>query len=172
MSQEERPTFFSPEELTQIREHCQTSGAKDVLEIGTYCGASTQALLQGCTGQVFSVDPLVHPETKLHHQQNWIRRLGKEFPERLVFIPATSQELIWERPVSIFMLDGDHRPSSVIRDFRMFCPHVIDRGSVIIDDMHDAGVSDMWNYYISLNRANHWEHLCGTKLQIWRKHKS
>lgn len=169
---EERPTFMRPEELDQIVEHCKTSGAKDVLEIGTYCGAATRALLRGCSGTVFSCDPMIHPSVQKHHQEKWIRYLTKEFPDRFVFFPCFSHELIWSREISILMVDGDHRPSSVIKDLRLFCPFIEEGGTVILDDANQQEVSGMWEYYRTINKTHSWKSLRDGKLQIWRKHKS
>jgi predicted O-methyltransferase YrrM len=169
---EERPGFINHEEWETIRDHCQSAKIKDVLEIGTYCGKATSALLRGSTGLVFSVDPLAHPAVKTPIQAHWIRKLAEEFRDRLVFIPAWSHQLVWERPVSLVMLDGDHRRSSVIKDLRMLCPAITEGGSLILDDAAEDPVREMWEYYRSVDRKHTWTRLKGDrKLQIWRKKK-
>jgi hypothetical protein len=166
----ERPTFFGSVEIEKIGNHCKSSGTQDVLEIGTYCGAATKALLQNSSGLVVSVDPLYHPSIKVHQQQWWIEKLAKEYPNRFIFIPAASHDVIWRRPISLLMIDGDHRPSTVIRDLRLFCPFVRFEGSVILDDMNHTPVREMWEYYTQIDQSSRWEQLCNGKLQIWRRH--
>lgn len=123
---------MSPAELLWIAD--VVAGCGDVLEIGTYCGLSTECLLNHVDGMVFSVDPLDRAPPRHPDAVKWIRRLTTAFPEKLVFIPAFSGELIWRRPIDVLFIDGDHDYDAVLIDLERFVPYLLKGGLLILDD--------------------------------------
>lgn len=132
-----RPGWMSSDELAAIR--TQASGARDVLEIGTYCGLSTEALLDATTGMVFTVDPFERGETVPPHPQQraWIEPLVRDHPERLVVIPARSQDLIWSHPIDVLMVDGEHSYAACSADLESFGRYIRKGGILFLDDYID-----------------------------------
>jgi predicted O-methyltransferase YrrM len=134
------PGWMTSNELTWIAD--LVKGRGDVLEIGTYCGLTTRTLLRHTKGLVFSVDPLDRAEPVHNEARQWIKDLAKEYSDRLVFIPALSDELIWTRPVDVLFLDGSHERDQVYRDLKNLVPCLTSGGLLILDDW--TSIQNAW----------------------------
>lgn len=136
LSSHEIPGWMTAAELSEIR--AQARGRGDVLEIGTYCGRSTWALLHSATGLVFTCDPLTREPDE---QRRWLSALTAEYPTRLILLPALSQHLLFTRPIDVLMIDGDHSYHAVLHDLNTFAPLVTPGGRLLLHDMPDPDVS-------------------------------
>lgn len=123
---------MSEAQLDWIGGHVQGKG--DVLEIGTFCGLTTCRLLKCTRGIVFSVDPLDRAPPNHPEARAWIRKLSFLNPDRLVFFPAFSHELIWTRPIDVLFIDGSHQHEHVLADLEHFVPFLKEDGVLILDD--------------------------------------
>jgi len=121
-------------------------GRGGVLEIGTYCGLTTRTLLKQTTGLVFSVDPLHHTTTIKPgpDQRKVLDELSQAYPDRFIFIPGFSQDLIWRRPIDVLLIDGDHGLNAVRSDLDNLAPYVRPGGVLILDDWYHGPVNEAW----------------------------
>jgi predicted O-methyltransferase YrrM len=134
---------MSGNELSFIEKSCRFRG--EILEIGTYCGRTTNALLVSSWGRVFSVDNLSKDrDFQLHH----IKKLSARFPDRFIFIPGNSTDLAWNRPISVLFIDGNHEEPAVIQDLELFVPHLRPGGLLFMHDFApDCGVMSAWEKF-------------------------
>lgn len=102
-----------------------------VVEIGVRYGISTAAILLGLAenekGKLCSIDI---------NDSTWVRTRnhGWGVEKYWEFIQGYSQEVIWNRPIDILMIDGDHRYEMVKADFHNFAPCVRMGGIIILHD--------------------------------------
>jgi len=100
---------------------CDTAGNMGtVVEIGAWKGRSTIALLRGCKGIVFSVDPW------RGHQEGYAEYIynTKEF-EHLVIIKMPSLQAVSifnGNPVDMVFIDADHSYEAVRDDIEAWLP--------------------------------------------------
>lgn len=164
-----RPGWMSVEELTAIRK--MATGANSVLEIGAYCGLTTEALLEASRGLVFTVDPLERGETVAPHphQREWLASLARDYADRMVIIPSRSQDLIWYRPLDVLMVDGDHGLEGCSADLENFGPFV-QRGGVLFLDDHLEPYRDVMEAWKRFSLRDDFEALPQVgKLAIFRR---
>jgi predicted O-methyltransferase YrrM len=148
---EERiPGWMSKSELYWISDLVEGRG--DTLEIGTFCGLTTQTLLKCVKGTVFSVDPLSRKPPNDPDAHRWIGKLAIEYPKKLIFFPALSTELIWRRPIDVLFIDGDHSFEAVTDDLERFVPFLLEDGLLILDDFNTEDVSSALNHYCNRYR--------------------
>lgn len=150
----DRPGWMSQEELSAIRTCAREVGDKDptFLEIGTYCGRSTEALLRANPkAHVFTVDALVQVPDGLPPREirSWIWTLVEEHSPRVTFIPGASRDLIWSRPLSLLLLDGSHTYEDVKLELDRLAHLIVPGGYLLLDDMTPPypGVRRAWEEY-------------------------
>jgi predicted O-methyltransferase YrrM len=130
-----------------------------IVEIGSWKGRSTHALLSGCPGQVFAVDhfmgnPYQREEGRAHHEavtgdifsQFWTN-VG-HFKNLVVMRMPSIVAAQYFAPASVDMvfIDGDHTTDAVVSDLaswrpkcrRLLCGHDALTGSVI-DGLKEMG---------------------------------
>lgn len=144
MTQFDAPGWMEPDEVSLIL--ARATGKRNALEIGTYCGRSTNALLRAVSGTVYTVDayergPLAHKD-----QRQYIHTLGELFPGRLVPIPCLSKELagLWTIPVDVLMLDGAHDTETVLWELEELTPHLTPGGYLLLHDFNATSVDTAW----------------------------
>jgi len=138
----EIPGWMSPAELDVIAGRAQRSQA--CLEIGTYCGRSTRAILESTKGIVWSIDNLSKPtEPGQRSCREWIADLEAEFPN-FRFLHADSAAVKWETPLDFLLIDGCHDEAAVLADCHKFIPHVRPGGSILLDDFNYPDVIRAW----------------------------
>ena len=119
--------WMEPNELRWLYEEAKKVGS--VVEIGSWCGRSTYALLSGCSGKVYAVDTwLGSPEC-----QGWIEagvRPYDEFMkncggfENLEVLKMGSRDAVGfvEGEVDMVFIDGDHSYEAVREDIDLWEP--------------------------------------------------
>ena len=116
---------------------CPTADG-EILEIGSYFGKSTIALVKGAelggTAKVIAVDPLMMAKGKERFLQNLTQSGVRENVE---FHQMKSEELgrDWDRPLRLLWIDGDHSHSTTKGDFEVFAPHLVNRGIIAFHDV-------------------------------------
>ena len=125
MGASERPGWLTRQEAQALFDAVITTTG-DILEIGTYCGRSTQ-LLASLKRPVTTVD---------------VKRSEWEFPENVRRITMPSQEYSHSGEIGMLYIDGDH--TRAMEDFDRFEPHLADGAKVAFHDattdqnVHDA----------------------------------
>ncbi|MGI9344927.1 MAG: class I SAM-dependent methyltransferase [Gammaproteobacteria bacterium] len=154
--------FLHPSE-GQVLYHLAKSQARDcqwpALEIGSYCGKSTLYLGYGCqseAGLLFTLD---------HHQGSEEQQPDQEYfdpdllnprtglvdtlPELMqnlrraelldAVVPMIGQSATvargWQTPLGLVFIDGGHSFRAACRDYRLWVPHLVPEGFLVIHDV-------------------------------------
>ena len=154
--------FLDAEEGRRLYEIALEAGCKGpCLEIGCYCGKSTVYLGSACKEKqqvLFSVD---HHQGSEEHQPGqayfdpalYDPRLGRintftEFRKTVhlaqledTVVPIVNRSDIaarhWEIPLSLVFIDGGHSYGAVLTDYRVWSPHIIPGGYLLIHDVFE-----------------------------------
>ena len=129
------------------------SAIGSIVEIGCYRGRSTAALAlgalesSGSIQKVYSIDPhdeftgqlggAFGPIDRVHYYRN-VLRAGVAEHASLINLPSQNVAQIWEKPVGLLFVDGDHRYEAVRKDVDCWLPHVVAGGAIIFDDAQNA----------------------------------
>ena len=93
-----------------------------IVEIGAWAGRSTAALLRGCPGVVFSVDPWQNGELGEIGYQEYIYNT-KTFTNLVIMkMYSHGAAYLINTPVDMVFIDGDHKYESVIDDIESWLP--------------------------------------------------
>lgn len=120
------PGWMSAPELLWLHETAK--GMKSIAEIGSLCGRSSYALLSGCPGDVYCVDPWDDDRDWCY--QEFVDNVGS-FPN-LRTVRGGSPGIVASLPeVDMTFIDGDHEYESVMADIaaltgktrRLICGH-------------------------------------------------
>ena len=145
--------WMSREELRWLYETAQKMDS--IVEIGSYKGRSTYALLSGCKGPVYAVDPF--NEGQIIHDSlvgkdtydDFIKNVG-HFPNlharRMTSEAAAADSL--PPVVDMVFIDGNHEPDMVTKDLALWAPRA--RRLVCGHDYNDPqwpGVKQALNEY-------------------------
>lgn len=85
-----------------------------IVEVGSYHGRSTKLLaLSSPTSKVYAIDPKQFEEFKSH-----TRGLNVEL------INSKSEDVVWDKPIDLLHVDGDHKYQAVKKDIVNFVPHL------------------------------------------------
>ena len=118
-----------------------------IVEVGSYRGKSTSALGRGSQRghrvPVYAIEP--HEPFKGIFGGNFGPKDRKAFYEsmlasgcwdtvRLVNLSSERVAPIWDRPVGLLFIDGDHTYEGVRRDFEAWEPHLLPSARVAFDD--------------------------------------
>jgi hypothetical protein len=112
------------------------SQMESVVEIGCCEGRSTFALLQGCKGPVYAVDPWTYvPWLDINHDgvdnlRHFIRNLQNRGARNPLYYPMTSAEAVAFMPgtprgipkVDMTFIDGNHEEPFVLQDIDLWLP--------------------------------------------------
>lgn len=123
-----------------------------VVELGTYKGHGTVALIRGAFGPVFTVDThdlpgersstAVGPGKRVKFTDPAIRKEAeKRIDGRATMIRSDSCEAgeKWDGPdVGLLMIDADHREGALRRDFTAWERHLYHGAIVCFDDYHST----------------------------------
>jgi hypothetical protein len=152
--------FLDPEEGAAIYASAVTmSGKGACLEVGSYCGKSTVYFGAGCKeggGVLFAVDhhngsEENQPGEEYHDPDLYdpqLRRLNS-FPEfRRTLIKAQLEDVVvpivaksglaaraWTTPLAMLFIDGGHSMEAALSDYRLWTPHVMSGGLLLIHDV-------------------------------------
>lgn len=111
--------WMSSVELEWLRRSAE--GMRQVVEVGSLRGRSAFALLTGCKGPVFCIDPWEDPGD--HAYRGFMRACG-HFPN-LRAVRGRSPEagaLVKPRKVDMVFIDGEHDYDSVMADLAEWAP--------------------------------------------------
>lgn len=110
--------WMSPTELEWLRATAATMGS--VVEVGSLHGRSAFALLTGCTGPVYCVDPW--DDERGHSYPSFMSNCG-HFPN-VVPVQAYSPAAVEFVPgdVDMVFIDGAHDYASVVADLQAWLP--------------------------------------------------
>jgi hypothetical protein len=125
------PGWMEPDELQWLYD--RASEMDSVVEIGCYQGRSTFALLQGCKGPVYAVDPWIDimrngSDNLALFLANLCRRLDLSAWRRLipVLLPSAEAALAVDAHArsrfDMVFIDGDHSYESVKQDIELWLP--------------------------------------------------
>jgi len=139
----------------------EAAGLGPCLEIGSYCGKSSVYLGSGCRegkGILFSIDhhrgseeqqpgeeyfdpDLMDPRTlemdTFPHFRNALKLTGLEE----TVVPLVSRSDVagraWATPLSLVFIDGGHAYETVVTDYRVWAPHLLPGGYLLIHDIFE-----------------------------------
>ena len=163
--------WMTNEELTFLYNFAKIS--RSVVEVGSWKGRSTHALLSGCLGQVFAVDHFKGSESQLGlmHKEalngdlytDFIKNVG-HFPNLVVLKEDSSKAVkqFPKRSMDMVFIDGDHAYEYVKRDIQLWWP--ISRKYVVGHDLYQQGV------LAALNDLKIPYHSLNTELGLWYAH--
>ncbi|MEN6537920.1 MAG: class I SAM-dependent methyltransferase [Bryobacteraceae bacterium] len=138
--------WMSNDELQWLYETACTMTS--ILEVGSWMGRSTHALLSGCRGPVYAVDTFKGTPRAVEHvfahnggdvRAKLMENVGM-FPN-LIVIQADSADAAKRfnpRSFEMIFIDGDHSYSMVMRDIKAWLP--IARTMLCGHDRHQDGV--------------------------------
>jgi len=132
--------------LYTLAKRCKGRGV--IVEIGSWKGKSTVALGFGSKGgkklKIIAIDPHTGSpfEKRLFDKPIWTfeefkKNIKKAHIENLVNARvATSEEVAkkWNKPIELLWIDGSHVYEDVKNDFKLWFPHVVNGGYIIMDD--------------------------------------
>ena len=165
-TEEEIPGWMEPEELSWLKE--KASAMDSVVEIGSWKGRSTRALLKACKGTVYAVDHFQGSPSEIHSShkeatekdihQIFLQNVGM-FPN-LICLKMDSLEAAGrfeDKSVDMVFIDGDHEGRAFHRDLdawlpkarKLICGHDITMGDIekIIKEVigqFDRGPASIW----------------------------
>jgi predicted O-methyltransferase YrrM len=121
-------------------------GARRVVEVGVYEGASAAALCEvlGPEAELHLIDPFGHHPTAL--QPGWAgtewasrrvvhraaRRAGPQIHWHVELSEVTGRG--WSQPIELVFIDGDHAEDATRLDWELWHPHVVPGGHVLFHD--------------------------------------
>lgn len=129
------------------------------LEIGSYCGKSAAVLGLGCKenrGVLFSIDHHNGSEEQQPGQMYFdpelldartgkidtfpffretLRKLGLEDTVIPIVSGSTTVARLWQTPLSLVFVDGSHTFEAAYADYRVWTPHLMPGGVLLIHDI-------------------------------------
>lgn len=121
-----------------------------IVEIGSYRGRSTIALASQARVPVWAIDP---HESYMSDEGVWFqggkdRRcfleniLQADVAERvhLINLPSLKVAQVWDLPIDVLWIDGNHREMMVRQDVREWAKFLVPGGHLLMHDPHLASV--------------------------------
>lgn len=96
---------------------------ESIVEIGSYKGKSTHALLSGCKGTVWAVDPFVNYGEAKDFYKDFMKNVGHF--KNLKPLKMTSEEAVKQfkdKSIDMVFIDGGHDYEDVKKDIEMWLP--------------------------------------------------
>lgn len=133
--------------LYTLAKNCKDKGV--IVEIGSWKGKSTACLGfgsrdSGKNTKIISIDPHIGSpfEQQLFDKPIWTfeefkKNMKKAKLDDLITAHvATSEEIAkkWKKPIALLWIDGSHVYKDVKKDFKLWFPHIIDGGIIVMDD--------------------------------------
>lgn len=121
--------WMTEEELAWLTEQAQSS--ETIVEIGSWKGRSTTALLNGCPGTVHAIDHFKGSPGEDRHSEAREHDVFAEFMANVGAYPnlaihradsVTPAQLFADRSVDMVFIDGGHDKEQVLRDLRAWMP--------------------------------------------------
>src|SRR3954454_24250753 len=121
-------------------------GARRVVEIGVYEGASAAALCEVMApgAELHLIDPFGHHPTALpagwgaleRASRRVVARAARDGGPQVVWHVERSEQTGrgWTLPLDVVFIDGDHAEGATRTDWEPFSPHVVDGGHVLFHD--------------------------------------
>jgi len=107
-------------DIDELEWLCDTSQKMDtVLEIGSWQGRSTIALLRGCKGIVFAVDPW--RGNNLSYKE-FVYNTAEFIHLVIIKMPSLKAATIFTAPVDMVFIDGNHTYECVKSDIEAWLP--------------------------------------------------
>lgn len=142
-------TMHSAEERALLQRLAR--GARRVVEIGVYEGASAAALCDvlGPDAELHLVDPFGHHPTALPAGWGATERASRRVVARaarrgggprVVWHVELSQDAArgWSAPVDLVFVDGDHAEAATRLDWELWHPHVVPGGHLLFHDAREG----------------------------------
>ena len=127
------PGWMSVDELVWL--HAQAIHASSVVEIGSWKGRSTYALLTGCLGSVYAVDHFKGSPSELetNHSEALTRDIFADFMAnvgyfhnlrvmRMTSADAAQNFVDEDIFAEMIFIDGEHTKESVLNDLKLWMP--------------------------------------------------
>jgi predicted O-methyltransferase YrrM len=149
----------------------QGPGVGEIVEIGSFKGKSTCWLAYGAKSagreKVTAIDPFTGSPEHLHGEvlsDPDLEELGSTLPifeenlrklnlfDYVVPIVALSAAAaaVWNRPIRLLFIDGDHSYEGAKQDFELWSPHVVPGGLIALHDIgHWEGVTRFYRELMS-----------------------
>jgi predicted O-methyltransferase YrrM len=137
---------IDPIELQFILSFVRRRKPETVVEIGSYCGATTVVvahyLERNKRGQIHTIDPFEDVYTDEFYHANYEAIFDRNiapFKHRVVKIRGLSWEVGWDQPIDLLFVDGDHSHQAVARDMAAFLPYLRPGGVALFHDYKPEG---------------------------------
>jgi predicted O-methyltransferase YrrM len=137
---------IDPLELQFVVSFVRRRKPETVVEIGSYCGATTTVvayyLERNKRGQIHTIDPFEDVYTDEFYHANYeaiFDRNVAPFKHRVVKIRGLSWEVGWDQPIDLLFVDGDHSHQAVARDMAAFLPYLSPGGVALFHDYKPEG---------------------------------
>jgi predicted O-methyltransferase YrrM len=122
--------------LYDLAKNCTGKGC--IVEIGSWMGKSTIWLANGSKAgnnvRIYAIDP--HSNTTLENFNNNIKRANVDDIITPIVKKSEDAALLFDQPIELIFIDGDHEYDGVKKDFVVWYPKIIENG---IMAFHDAG---------------------------------
>lgn len=123
-----------------------------VVEIGSFRGDSTYALAQGTDKPVYAIDMwdlifstgntgrISLPKFGVHSPEIYKAFCDKTKGKNIIGVKGISSEIakVWNMPIGLLFIDGDHRYAGVMSDYNGFAKHIIQNGYLVFHDYGHA----------------------------------
>ncbi|HEY3190846.1 MAG TPA: class I SAM-dependent methyltransferase [Solirubrobacteraceae bacterium] len=141
-------TMHSPEERALLQRLAR--GARRVVEIGVYEGASAAALCEVLEpeAELHLVDPFGHHPTALpagwgateRASRRVVARAARHAGPRVTWHVALSEDAArgWSAKVDLVFVDGDHAEAATRLDWELWHPHVVPGGHLLFHDAREG----------------------------------
>lgn len=109
-----------------------------VVEIGSWKGKSTIWLAGGCgsapEAKFYAIDPHEHGSEEEFRRN--MKRAGFDSLVCAIVKPSMEALKLWNQPIGLLWIDGDHRYESVKSDFLGWEPFVVEGGIIALHDTY------------------------------------
>jgi len=120
-SEDNIPGWMTKKQLDWL--YHTSKGMESIVEIGSYKGRSTHALLSGCKGTVWAIDPFGNYGEEKDFYQDFLKNVGHF--KNLKSLKMTSEEAVKQfkdKSVDMVFIDGGHTTEEVKQDIEMWLP--------------------------------------------------
>lgn len=142
----------------------------DIVEIGVFGGSTSRGLIALTGGHLTGIDNWAAFQGEGQRSLNqftcgeeffwWtLKNAGPDLSHMVKrLITGNSQDIgqTWNEPIDLLLIDGDHSFDAAKNDMRLFCPHVVLNGVVLVDDYEMGTVRTAADEYFD---DGHWERI-------------